>query len=295
MGVVITVVNQKGGVAKTTTVAALAYQLKQQGNHVLIIDTDSQGSLGIIAGEDIQHKLKNKDKLTLLNVLQGDCDIRDAIIETEIGDLIPSSAQLNGWTGQKSLTTDEYKQIRNDPEKLQQLMDNTFLNEEQKLQFLDKALVNVRKEYDYILIDNNPSILALTLNTIYTCDYVLIPIFADGFSKSALKELRSTVETLATYQSQKQIQLVGLLMTKCSIRTILGKRYVKQYDVAAKQIGTVLFKSQIRNCNSVPEAIEFHENICKYAPKSTAAQDYIAFTKEFVSRIEELEGKKHVV
>ena len=149
------------------------------------------------------------------------------------------------------------------------------------------------QEYDYILIDNNPSILALTLNAIYACDYVLIPIFADGFSKSALKELHSTVETLSAYQSQKQIQLAGLLMTKCSLRTVLGKRYIRQYDVAAKQIGTILFSSRIRSCNSVPEAIEFNENVCKYAPKSTAAQDYTAFSIEFVNRIAELEAKKH--
>lgn len=292
MGVIISVTNQKGGVAKTLTTSSIASILTEQGYKVLIISADPQRNLDMIAGENALIPPNDITSPSLLHVLHGSVDIRDAIIHTRIGDLVRSSMHLTQWQGEDLITVEEYEANKNDLKALQQLLEQRFVEAERRKSTLFRILYKVKPDYDYILIDTNPSLTLLTLNSIYASDYVLIPAFAEEASLSAVYELADTISTLLFYNKGRDIRIIGILMTKIEKVLLAVPRYTELYQKAAAQLNTRLFKTKIRKSARAMDYIDAGWDLVSYDPRGKATQDYRDFVEELKQAIEEEEATK---
>lgn len=288
MGVVVTVVNQKGGVAKTTTVSALAYLLTQRGYKVLCIDLDPQRNLDMLAGKGIPIPINDMTTKSMLHALNHEAALKDVIVYTELGDLARASSQLSSWNGRPVLTKEEYKRLRNSPEDLLKLLDARF----QKTDFskeLAEIIPTIQDNYDYILIDTNPSLTLLTINGLLAADYVLIPAFTEKSSREAVVELWNTIQGLLYYNPSKYLKICGILLTNVNSRTNLFKSWLSPFKKIAYQMETIVFNTPISRSVSAAECMGRYENIMKYDKSSATAKSYTIFLDEFIARIKKLE------
>lgn len=241
---IIAVCNQKGGVGKSTTAGALGAGLVKKGYSVLLIDLDPQSnlsySLGII-----------RESITSMSILLGTADIKDGIVHTEWGDLLPAGAGLAVADIELKDTGREYR--------------------------LKESLTNVN--YDYVIIDCPPSLGILTINALTACDTVLIPAQADIYSLQGIGGLASTITTVKKY-TNPHIKILGLLLTRYNSRTVLSKELTAMLESTAKQLGTKVFNTRIRECTALKESQASQESIYSYSPKSNASKDYLAFIGE---------------
>lgn len=292
MGVTITVVNQKGGVAKTTTVSALAYLLTQKGYKVLSIDLDPQRNLDMLAGKGVPIPINDMETESMLHALNREASLKDVIIHTELGDLARASSQLSSWNGRPVLTKDEFRAMKTEPDRLIQVLDERF----QKTDFsqeLAELIPTVRDDYDYILIDTNPSLTLLTINGLLAADYVLIPAFAEKSSREAVVELWNTIQGLLYYNPGKYLKVCGILLTNVNSRTNLFKSWLVPFKKMAVQMGTIVFNTPIARSVSAAECMGRYQNIMKYDRSSATAKSYAAFLDEFIARIRKMEEERH--
>lgn len=288
MGVVVTVVNQKGGVAKTTTVSALAYILTQRGYRVLCIDLDPQRNLDMLAGKGVPIPINDMTTGSMLHALNHEKELKDILVHTDLGDLARASSQLSSWTGRPVLTKEEFKNLRNQPEELIKLLDSRF----EKTDFsreLAEIIPSVKDQYDFILIDTNPSLTLLTVNGLYAADYVLIPAFPEKSSREAVVELWNTIQGILYYNPGKYLKVCGILLTNANPRTNLFKNWTSPFKKIAAQMNTIVFETPITRSVSAAECMGRYENIMKYDKSSATAKSYLVFADEFLSRIKELE------
>lgn len=98
---------------------------------------------------------------------------------------------------------------------------------------MDWVLRKVRSRYDFIFLDTNPSLTLLTLNSLYTADYIIIPVFTEDTSRTALLDLRDTIEQMKAENADMHAEILGLLITKYKRRTILASSYMQEYEQLA--------------------------------------------------------------
>lgn len=251
MAVTIVLTNQKGGVGKTTTAAALAAGICKEGKRVLAVDLDPQGNLGFSLGLDID------ESLTMYEVLNEKCLLRDAIHKSEACDVIPSNILLSE------------AEIR-------------FQKEDREL-LLKNSLKAVQDEYDYIIIDTPPSLNILTLNAYAASDYLIIPMAAEILSLVGLIQLKDTVSVVQSRVNPK-LNVLGILLTKYNKRTRLAADVLEMAEEVSRQTGTVVFDVKIRNGVAAAEAPAHGENIFEYAPRSNPAKDYQLFVQEVLEK-----------
>ena len=219
MGLVIATANQKGGVGKTITTTCLASLLTTEGKKVLTISLDPQRNFDMVAGEGVLIRRRDTESLSMLHVMRGQCTLPEAIVHTRLGDLVRASSQLYQWTGEQTISREEYLPIRDNLPALQKLLDTRVLSGGENMKVLDRLLDAVRSDYDYILIDTNPSLTLLTLNSLYASDYVLIPAFSETTSTEAITELYDTIQSIKYYNPGKYLEILGILMTRCDVRS----------------------------------------------------------------------------
>ena len=253
MAQTIVLTNQKGGVGKTTTSAALAAGLAKKEKRVLAIDLDPQGNLGFSFGLDIENGN------TLFEALKGDVPIYDAIQRKSGIDFIRSNILLSGVA--------------------------EVVKREKRELLLKNLLAPVERFYDYIIIDTPPAFNVLTLNGYSAADYLIIPMSAEILSLVGLTQLRETYETIRKTVNP-DLKVMGILMTSFDGRRGLSWEVKEMADGVAAQLGTKVFDTVIRSSVAVAEAPAHGENIIEYAPRSNAARDYKAFVEE-VLRITE--------
>ena len=253
MAQTIVLTNQKGGVGKTTTSAALAAGLAKKEKRVLAIDLDPQGNLGFSVGLDIENGN------TLFEALKGDVPIYDAIQRKSGIDFIRSNILLSGVA--------------------------EVVKSEKRELLLKNLLAPVERFYDYIIIDTPPAFNVLTLNGYSAADYLIIPMSAEILSLVGLTQLRETYETIRKTVNP-DLKVMGILMTSFDGRRGLSWEVKEMADGVAAQLGTKVFDTVIRSSVAVAEAPAHGENIIEYAPRSNAARDYKAFVEE-VLRITE--------
>ena len=253
MAQTIVLTNQKGGVGKTTTSAALAAGLAKKEKRVLAIDLDPQGNLGFSFGLDIE------SGNTLFEALKGDVPIYDAIQRKSGIDFIRSNILLSGVA-------------------------EVVKNEKREL-LLKNLLAPVERFYDYIIIDTPPAFNVLTLNGYSAADYLIIPMSAEILSLVGLTQLRETYETIRKTVNP-DLKVMGILMTSFDGRRGLSWEVKEMADGVAAQLGTKVFDTVIRSSVAVAEAPAHGENIIEYAPRSNAARDYKAFVEEVLRMTE---------
>ena len=247
---IITISNQKGGVAKTTTSAALAAGLKQKGYSVLAIDLDSQGNLSDNVGAD------NREKPTIYELLKNQISIQDVIQHTEQFDIIPSNIMLAGL--EKEIISD--------------------LGKEQRLK---EVLANVN--YDYVIIDTPPALGLLTINAFTACDEVIIPTTAGIFSASGITQLYDTICNVKKYCNDN-IKINGILITKFNPRSNNNQDMKNLINKLGEYIDAPVYKTFIRNSIVIEEAQTRKTDIFTYRKDSTVSVDYLAFIDEFLKR-----------
>jgi len=249
---VITVINQKGGVGKTTTAYAVGEALLLKGYKVLFVDTDPQGNLTKSLGGNSTGK-------TVASVLFDSVNALEAIQASPLGDVIPSSPMLASTDKVLTGAGDEYK--------------------------LKEALSAV-SGYDYILIDTPPSLSTITVNALTASSGILIPAQADIFSLDGVGQLQGTIEAVRKY-CNPSLRIYGIVLTRYSARAIFNRDAHGEFISRAEKMDTRLFSTAIRECISVKEALALRSSLFKYAPKSTGAQDYLALTEELLEVIKE--------
>ena len=299
MSHVISVTNQKGGVGKTLTASSLASILTSRGYKVLTIDMDPQCNFDQVAGGTKPIDQYDLESLSILNVLSQECSMREAIVKTDIGDLVRASPNLSQWTGRSLLSRRDFKNYVDagtTPEQLMEILTERYQSgwgsTEHKT--LDFELQDIRHEYDFIFLDTNPSLTLLTLNSLYTADYILIPAFAEESSSKAIMELKNTIDELREKNSDMHAEILGILITKCKPRTGIAKLYGKHFKHVAERLGTILFETKIRDGIAAAEYANAQCDLIRYSPKSSVALDYQDFASEFLEQIRKTEeGKKN--
>jgi chromosome partitioning protein len=256
---VICIANQKGGVGKTTTAAALAEGLAEYGKRVLLIDWDPQASLTITMGftpEDIE--LTGYSVLSSAIREDGKYSIHDVILHTRNPyiDLVPANIELSqAQLDLVSAFTREY--------------------------VLRDMIKPVREEYDYILIDCLPSLALLTINALAAADSVLIPLQADYLAMKGLALLLNTILRVQEKLNPK-LEIAGILFTMTNPRTLHCKEVI---DVTRRAFGERIrvFDTLIPVTVRFKEAPAAGESILSYDSGSAGAEAYRLLTKEVMN------------
>ena len=243
----VSVINQKGGVAKTTTVQALASGLKARGYRVLMVDLDGQESLTVSTGAGPGGNI--------LDVLQGHRPIKSVIQGTPGGDIVIGTEDLGKADLIIKGKNAEYR--------------------------LKEALAGVQNSYDYCILDCPPSLGILSVSALTASDTCIIPVQADFFSLKALDQLQGTIDVIRN-NTNRGLQIEGILVTRYSSRTILSRDAMEALKNKAEAMGTKVFSTTIRECISIKEAQAVKENIHTYAPRSNASKDYKALIDEIL-------------
>ena len=258
MGKVISLVNQKGGVGKTTTSINLSSSLGHLDKKVLLIDLDSQSNTTTGLGIE-----RAKIKRSTYDVIMGACDIKDAIIKTPFKNLsvIPSVIDLAG-------AEIELMQIS--------AQDRDFIMTEQ----LKKQIEKIKDRYDYILIDCPPALGILTLNALSASNSVLIPIQCEFYSLDGVNLLLKTILKVQKGVNPN-LEIEGVLLTMLDGRTLLGLEVVE--DVR-KFFNEKVFSTIIPRLVKLVEAPSHGKPIIEYDPKSKGALAYLNLAKEVIER-----------
>lgn len=248
MGTVYAIINQKGGVGKSTTAEALAAGLSLKGFKTLSIDLDAQANMSYTAGA-------KADGATALGVLVGEISAAAAIQHTASGDIIAASKALAGADAFIADTGKEYR--------------------------LREALEAIKPAYDYIIIDTPPALGILTVNALTACDGVIIPAQADIYSLQGVEQLAETMKPVKKY-CNPSLSVEGILLTRYSPRSVLSRDVADLAGQLAAKLGTKLFKATIREAIVVKEAQISQQSLFNYAPKANVTEDYSRFIAELI-------------
>ena len=250
MGKIIAVVNQKGGVGKTTTAVNLTAAVHDLGKSVLLCDFDPQanGSSGL--GVD-----KRKLRHSVYDVIINDVPAKDAIVHTKFGDVLPASADLAGAAVE--LLTMDGPNFR-----------------------LSKALEEVRNAYDVIFIDCPPSLELLTINALAAADSILVPVQCEYFALEGVTSLMNTV-TRVKHSFNPALDIGGILLTMLDGRTNLGIQVVESVKKHFKdKVFSVAIPRNVRLGEAPSHGLPIH----LYDPRSIGAESYRQLARELIRR-----------
>ncbi|HBL39073.1 TPA: chromosome partitioning protein ParA [Candidatus Uhrbacteria bacterium] len=252
MAMIVSVVNQKGGVGKTTTAVNLAAYLAHHGKFVLLVDLDPQANassgLGVTAEAGVYE------------AMMGVRSSKELVVNTAHEGLrmIPSTINLAGAPVELvGLDRREWK--------------------------LHEALLEVRNDYDYILIDNPPSLGLLTINGLVASDALLIPVQAEYYALEGLSQLMQTVQ-LVRDGIKPEIDVMGAVITMYDPRTTLSRDVLEELY---KHFPNRIFRSVIPRNVRLAEAPSAGKSILHYDPSSKGAKAYERLAREFLLREQE--------
>ncbi len=257
---IISLINQKGGVGKTTTAINLATYLADFGKRVLLVDLDPQGNASSGLGIDIRSLQQG-----LYHTLVGGVHPRNVIMRLESAkhDLMPSSQDLAG-AGVEMVHLD---------------------NREFKLY---DVLRQVRGDYDYIIIDSPPSLGLLTINGLVASDEVLIPVQTEYYALEGLSQLLQTIELVQTHL-QPNLKIMGAILTMYDRRNRLARQVVKEMR---NHFPGHVFDSVIPRSVRLAEAPSYGKSILSFDGLSKGARSYKSLAREIIEKDEvELRNK----
>lgn len=250
---IIAMVNQKGGVGKTTSAINLAAALAEYGRRVLMVDFDPQGALSAGLGAN-PHELET----TVYNVImEKGVEVADALVSTHVPgvDLLPANIDLSAAEVQ-------------------------LVTEVGREQVLERALRRVRGDYDVIIIDCQPSLGLLTVNALTAAHGVVIPLVAEFFALRAVALLKDTIEKVQD-RINPDLEIDGVLVTMVDLRTTHSKEVIQRIVEA---FGEKVFETVIKRSVKFPDATVAAEPITNYAAKHDGAKAYRQLARELIGR-----------
>jgi chromosome partitioning protein len=252
MGKVISIANQKGGVGKTTTAINLAASLAAIEHPTLVIDIDPQSNTTSGLGIDSTTVTNS-----IYNVMIGSVEISDIIRQTELDflDLVPAHINLVG-------------------------AEIEMIEREQREKILERALSELRKKYDFIIIDCPPSLGLLTINALTASNSVMIPVQCEYFALEGLGQLLNTIKIVRQHLNP-DLEIEGVLLTMYDTRTRLSNQVA---DEVKKYFDDRVFKSVISRNIRLAEAPSFGKPALLYDSTSTGAKNYLTLAKEVIKR-----------
>ena len=252
---IISISNQKGGVAKSTTAINLSAGLALEGYKVLLIDTDAQAnSTRVFIHPDAEVPLEK----SLYNVIISFSPLASVIRKTNSNNLsfVPAHIRLSGIDLE-----------------LAQAIDN-------RSERLKRALGAAKEQFDYIIIDTPPSLGILTINSFVASDKLLVPVSTGFFALTGLVQLQETIDKVRQTQLNPTLGILGVLCT-LSDRTNVSKDVEMQLR---EYFGELVFKTVIPKNISLEEAHSNHAHIFDYSPNSAGALAYKELVKEVILR-----------
>ena len=258
MGKIISLVNQKGGVGKTTTSINLSASLAFLGKKVLLVDLDPQGNTTTGVGIN-----KGEIERSIYDVLIGECQITEAMIKTKYKNfyVIPSSINLAG------LEYEFQEKSRSE---------NGFQSGTQ----LKNKLMDIKDSFDYLILDCPPSLGIITTNALTASNSIIIPVQCEFFALEGITQLLRTV-MMAQKNLNPTLDIEGVLLTMLDSRTNLGFEVVEDIRSFFKE---KVYNTIIPRLVRLTEAPSHGEPIIAYDPKSRGSEAYINLAKEVISR-----------
>ncbi len=250
---VIAMVNQKGGVGKTTSTVSLGAALAGYGRKVLLVDFDPQGALSVALGMN-----PNAADLSIYNLLtDNDCHVGDVITTTNVPDLdlIPSNIDLSAAEVQ-------------------------LVSEVGREYALQRALAPIIDDYDIVLIDCQPSLGLLTLNALTASSEVIIPMATEYFALRGVALLKDTIDKV-TSRLNPNLKIVGVLPTMHDPRTLHSREVLESVTGA---FGDTVFTTTINRTVKFPDSAVAGEPITQFAATSSGTEAYRRLAREVLAR-----------
>ena len=249
MGKIISLLNHKGGVGKTTSAINIGAGLVKLGKKVLLIDLDPQANLTLSLGIPRQAS-------TIYEALRGESELTPVTVKEGL-DVVASVLDLSG-------------------------AEMELINEAGREFILKELFDPIRTTYDYIIIDCPPSLGLLTLNALTSSDYVLIPLQTEFLAMQGLAKIKQVISKVKI-RLNKNLQIGGVIATMYDNRKVLNRDVV---ETIKKYFGKMVFETKIRDNVALAEAPAQRKDIFEYSPSSSGAKDYLALCKEIIERSE---------
>ncbi len=255
---IISIAMQKGGSGKTTTTLSLAAALQLQGKKVLLVDLDPQANLTQSLGvaDDMESSIYELLKQVSA---EDNLPISDSIVDTAIAPLLPANLELAG-------------------------AETELLSIYGRENLLQKVLGQVKKEYDFILIDCPPALGILTVNALTASDYVLMPLQAEFLPFKGVQTFMKNIQ-LIKKQLNKKLEVLGLVLTRYDDHKSMHHSIRKQLeDLYTDKV----LQTTIRSNISLARAQELATDIFSFDSHANGAKDYHALTEEILKKISAL-------
>lgn len=245
------VINQKGGVGKTTTAINLAAALAMLNRRILLVDLDPQANASSGLGV-------TEPTLTIYDVLVGKASARQVTTDSSLPNLklLPATSDLAGAALELDATTDNMK-------------------------LLSKSLLAVRPNYDFVIVDAPPSVGALTLNALAAADMLIIPLQAEYYALEGIAKMTETVERVKGGLNP-DLTILGILVTMFDNRTKLSKEVE---DNVRKHFGDLVFRAVIPRNVRLAEAPSYGQSVFQFAADSQGAEAYKELAMEVLERV----------
>jgi chromosome partitioning protein len=249
MGKIVSLMNHKGGVGKTTSAVNIGAGLVELGKKVLLIDLDPQANLTISLGI-------SRQRVTIYEAIRGESELVPTKVKENM-DVITSNLDLSS-------------------------AEMELINEAGREYILKELLEPIREEYDYIIIDCPPSLGLLTLNALTSSDVVFIPLQTEFLALQGLAKIKQVIDKVR-FRLNKDLYIGGVIATMYDARKVLNRDVV---DTIRKYFGEKVFETLIRDNVALAEAPAQRKDIFEYSRNSSGAEDYLALCHEIIARTE---------
>ncbi len=251
MGYIISLLNHKGGVGKTTSAINIGAGLVELGQKVLLIDLDPQANLTLALGVPRQ-------PTSIYEAIRGEAELVPYTVKDNM-DVVGSTLDLSG-------------------------AEMELINEAGREFILKELFAPIREEYDYVIIDCPPSLGLLTLNALTSSDFVYIPLQTEFLAMQGLAKIKQVIQKVKV-RLNKDLQIGGVIATMYDARKVLNRDVV---ETIKKYFGELVFETMIRDTVALAEAPAQRQDIFDYSRNSSGAEDYLNLSREILARVDKM-------